>query len=207
MLSNANMKISLDRTLSDANMASMEQDPVARLIDLPDEDMMGPAMLALEPKQRRFVAALGVFGGDQCAAYQWAGYKTTNERALSACSSRLAGSDKVQQAIREEATRRMGYAPLLVASGLMEMASPVHNPDRTTRLKALVALADRVGMAAKSEVNHTLTIKDDRTTREIEETIRQLQIANGFNPTIGLPLIEAEYEEVVMDSTGLEDLF
>lgn len=196
--------------LSDANMGSMENDPVAHLIDLPDEDMMGPAMLALEPKQRRFVAALGVFGGDQRAAYQWAGYKTTNERALSACSSRLASSDKVQAAIKEEAVRRMGYAPLLVASGLMEMASPVHNPDRTTRLKALVALADRVGMAAKSEVSHTLTIKDDRTTREIEETIRQLQIANGFQPTIGGPamqLIEADYEEVVLDKTGLEDLF
>lgn len=180
------------------------EDAIEKLIDLPDEDMMGEAMLALEPKQRRFVCALGVFGGDQQAAYQWAGYQCKNQRALSAASSRLANTDKIQAAIKEEATRRMGYAPMLVASGLMEMASPVHNPDRTTRLKALVALADRIGMHAKSESTQTVIFKDDRTTREIEETIRQLQIANGFAP---LQIIDTTAEEVSVPSDdGIEDL-
>lgn len=173
------------------------------LISIPPEDLMGPAMLALEPRQRRFVCALATFGGDQEGAYAWAGYRAKTPGALQACSSRLANSEAVQAAVKEEAIRRLNSASLLAISGLIEMASPLHNKNEKLRFKALQDLADRTGFNAKTE--HTITIKDDRTTAQILQTISQLAIANGLDPKLLAPtIIEGEFEEVGTD--GLEDL-
>lgn len=162
-------------------------------------------MLSLNPSQQRFVCAMAVFGGDQQSAYAWAGYNTTNPNSTHAAASRLANSDKVQAAIKEEAIRRLNSSSLLAISGLIEMASPIHNPDAKLRLKALQDLADRTGFNAKTE--HTITIKDDRTTDQIIKSIQQMAIANGLDPKALLPhIIDAEFEEVDAGSDGIEDL-
>lgn len=171
------------------------------LIVVPPEDLMGPAMLNLNERQRKFVCALAVFGGDQKGAYAWAGYDVKTDGATRACASRLAASEGVQAAIREEALRRLNSASLLAISGLIEMASPIHNDDKKTRLKALQDLADRTGFHAKTE--HTITIKDDRTTAQILETIHTLALANGQDPRLLLPPIDAEFEEVSNDVVAL----
>lgn len=178
----------------------MSEKTIEDLIDIPPEDMMGPAMLALNERQRRFVCALAIFGCEPERAYAWAGYNVKTPGSLQANASRLHNTEAVQEALREEATRRFNSAPLMVMSGLLEMCSPVHNPDRKLRLKALQDAADRLGYGAKTE--HVVTVKDDRTTNAIMASIMQMAIANGLDPkmlTAPGGVIDAQYSEVNPD--------
>ncbi len=149
----------------------MSDDPTD-LIEVPPEDMMGEAMLALNPRQRKFVCALSVFGGDIQKAYVYAGYETKTPGALSACAARLHTNEQVVQAIREETIRRLGTAQIMAVSTIAELASPLNNPDKGLRLKAAKDILDRVGLAGITE--HRLVIRDERTTANILEAIRSL---------------------------------
>lgn len=175
------------------------------LVEMPDEEHMGPAMRRLNERQRRFVCALSVFGGDQPKAYVFAGYETKNARSASAAASRLSNSDDVKEAIKEEAWRRLDYASILAVSTMVELSSP-SNPDKAIRLKAANMLADRTGFHAKTE--HHIVHEDRRTTKELLEFIQTTAARLGVTHALGLPapVVDAEYEEVVEDATGLEDI-
>lgn len=179
------------------------------LIEVPDEEHMGPAMRRLNERQRRFVCAMSVYGGDQTRAYVFAGYDVKTPGAIKACASRLHNDARIKEAIAEEAQRRLDYSHLVTASGLIELALP-SNTDKSTRLKALLALADRTGMHAKSE--HVVIHEDRRTTKELLDAIGQLALRNGLDPkqllgTARAEVIDAEYEEVPAGGDeGIEDL-
>ncbi len=172
------------------------------IIDMPPEDVMGPAMLALNEKQRRFVCAM-VFIGDAKKAYAWAGYKISTPGSAQACSSRLSNMDGVAAAIQEEGERRLKFGRSLAITGLLQMASPLGTASEKVRLKALTELADRTGFTSKTE--HTLTINDNRTVIQIQQTIEALALANGFDPKklLGNNVVDAEFTEVDDD---LKDL-
>lgn len=180
----------------------MEDHELEKLIDVPPEDQMGPALARLNPRQRRFVCALAVFGGDQERAYSYAGYKSVTPGAIQACSSRLANSEDVVAAIQEESLRRINSATLVAVSTLVELASPTHNKDARLRRQAAVDILDRTGFNAKSE--HRIVIKDDRTTAELLDQIKMLA-GKGHIP---LQVIDTTYVDVVPDagvSVGVED--
>lgn len=187
-------------------------DELEDLIDLPPEDQMGPAMLRLNERQRRFVCALGVFGGDQTRAYQYAGYKNDNLRSSQASASRLSNTEEVQAAIREEAIRRINSASLLAASTIVELMSPAHNSDKRLRFAAAKDFLDRTGFNPKTE--HTIVIKDERTTTDIMNSIRALfeenkDLLSPAQRQLMAPVIDGEFSEApgVPDIDGIEDLF
>lgn len=177
------------------------------LIDLPAEDQMGPAMLRLNERQRLFVCALAVFGGDQSRAYAYAGYESHNHRSVMASASRLANAENIVQAIREESLRRINSATLLAVSTLVELAAPT-NADKKLRRQAAVDILDRTNFNPVTE--HRIVIKDDRTTDELIASIKQLALAGGLDSRALLaPVLEAEYIEVEVEGStdGIEDLF
>lgn len=183
----------------------MTRDALELLIDVPPEDHMGPAMLRLNPRQRRFVCALAVFGGNQAEAYRAAGYKVTTQDSANSAASRLANAEDVVKAIQEESLRRINSATLVAVSTLVEQASAT-NPDARLRNKAACDILDRTNFNAKSE--HHIVIKDDRTTAELIETIKQLAHANGLNARALLePAIIDTTAEEVASTEGIEDLF
>jgi hypothetical protein len=184
---------------------NMSQNPIT-LFEIPAVEVLGPAMRALNERQRLFVCALAYFGGDQCEAYRAAGYQVTNDNSAQAASSRLANNMMVVEAIKEEALRRLDSASLLAVSTLVELAS-AKTSDNKIRLQASNSLLDRIGgFAGKTE--HKITIKDDRTTKELIDFIKHTAIANGLDPAklLGAPVIDVEFSEVSMSSDGLEDL-
>lgn len=176
------------------------------MIELPDEDHMGPAMRRLNERQRRFVCALSVFGGDQSRAYAWAGYDNKSDGARRVNASRLANNDDIKEAIKEEAWRRLDYASLLAVSTLVELSS-ANNKDEGVRLKAALALADRTGFHAKTE--HLVVHEDRRTTKELIDFIQSMSAKLGVQQYVGLthqPVIDTTAEDVVESAEGLEDI-
>lgn len=184
----------------------MSREP-SELIVIPPVEVMGPAMRALNERQRHFVCALGVHGGDQSEAYRAAGYLVSSDGSARANASRLANSDPIVAAIKEEAIRRLDSASMLAVSTLVELAS-YKNPDDKVRLKASNSLLDRIGgFAGKTE--HSIVIKDERTTQELIDFIKNTAAANGLDARhlLGLPApIDAEFTEVTDGREGLEDL-
>lgn len=165
---------------------------------------MGPAMLRLNEKQRLFVCALAVFGGDQTRAYAYAGYSSINPRSVNASASRLANAENIVQAIREESLRRINSATLLAVSTLVELAAAT-NPDKKLRRQCAVDILDRTNFNPVTE--HRIVIKDDRTTEELIASIKQLALAGGLDSKALLaPIIDTTYEEVEIDP-DLADLF
>lgn len=174
----------------------MTQNPVV-LFEVPAADVLGPAMRALNERQRMFVCALAYYGGAQQEAYVAAGYSVTTAGSAQASSSRLANNAMIVEAIKEEALRRLDSASMLAVSTLVELASAKCG-DNKVRLQASNSLLDRIGgFAGKTE--HKITIKDDRTTAELIQFIKQTAVANGLDPMklLGMEtVVEAEYTEV-----------
>lgn len=197
----------LDIFVRDVKSVSMSTRDPRDLIQVPPVELMGPAMRALNEKQRIFVSALAVYGGEQSEAYRAAGYEVTNDNSAAAAASRLARSDGIVAAIKEEAIRRLDSSPMLAVSTLVELAS-YKNPDDKVRLKAANSILDRVGgFAGKTE--HQIIIKDDRTTQELIDFIKHTAVANGLDPAalLGLPaprnVVDAEFSEVDPDLADL----
>lgn len=178
------------------------------LIEVPPEDQMGEALLALEPRQRKFVCALAVFGGDQSRAYAAAGYKIGGPRSAHANASRLANSEKVIAAIREETIRRLGTAQLLAVSVIAELANPLTNSDKKLRFAAAQDILDRVGLGAQT--THNIVVKDERTTQNILEAIKELTgkmptpiDVIDVTPQIEHKAVDAEFSEIPAELADL----
>ena len=192
---------------------------------LPDEGTFGPAMLALpSDRQRAFVLALleqGGRGGFQ-RAYIQAGY--SGEGGVVRVSAwKLAHDDRIQEAIREEAQKRLGGAGILATSVLVEML----NDDATKKpLRAKIAgmILNRVGLHEKTE--HKVSVKKEMTEADKLAAIEKLagilgvdaktllgeQYSLQADKQISKPahdMVDAEFtvvEEVEPTSEGIEDL-
>lgn len=126
---------------------------------LADEDALGPAMRALNARQRAFVDAMYTLGADAdyttCA--KAAGYKAESEGSLRVQAHRLAHSPKVQAAISEEADRRAaGLLPLCHKKMEKIILTDGHD-QQFAAIKHAQALAGKT-----PRIQHTVEHKTDR---------------------------------------------
>jgi phage terminase small subunit len=124
-----------------------------------DEASLGPAMKRCTLMQRRFVMANLILGGrNMRRAAMMAGY-SGNEATLAVTGYRTAHIQYVQDAIREEAQKRMTAASIEAVSTVMDIAAGNTAAPPSVRLAASLALMDRSGLHAKTE--HSVTVTQD----------------------------------------------
>jgi len=154
---------------------------------LPDESELGPAMLALTEKQRRFVLELrlGPSGrGSTVRAVKAAGYGVPGSKDwyFRVQAHRLLYDIKIQEALREVGGRLIRAEAF---QSIKNTAAIANNPKHRDCLKANIALMDRGGFGI--ETHHTVTVQ--RTpemiavdAEKIIERIRELTAKLGLEP-------------------------
>lgn len=164
----------------------------------------GPAMARLRVRQRAFVMHLLDLGGRKnTEAARRAGY-SGNENTVTVTAYRLTHDPLVLAAIKEEGEKRMHSGAILATSVLLEVAGDVLHKDR---VKAALAILDRIGLHAQSE--HKVTVTNTGDEKAMVERITQLALQLGIEPQrlLGGPApIDAEFVEVMTGTEGLEDL-
>ncbi len=186
---------------------------------------LGPKMLALNDRQRAFVTACMDLGEvDHARAAAMAGYSGHRE-TLSSTGFRLSQTLAVQEAMHEEAGRRLHSGKIMAVSELLKIAKQDMNS--AVRLKAITMILNRVGMHEMSE-HRVVTRDESKTDAAMIERITALAGQMGLDPTKLLghhapkskadagvdepPVIDAEFAEVTSDepvvtgAEGLEDL-
>lgn len=179
-----------------------------------DTRRLGPAMTALEPKQRAFVLALVDTGGqDATKAARMAGYGGENPQSVRVTAHRLTHDAKVLEAIREVADSRIRSEALMAMEVIVEIAKDVTHKDRFAAAKEI---ANRSGLMVVNKVEHAHV---HRTEDEDEKIKRIIQLAKGLGVdprtllgSAGVTL-DAEFEVVQSvalpapgSAEGLEDL-
>lgn len=161
------------------------------MISDPDLEDLGPAMLALTEKQRRFVIGwVRSSGKDAARVARAAGYSDASEGAKVAASNLLRNS-KVIDAMKEEADRSLnGLAAVavMVQKGLLENSSPA------AQQKAVDSVLDRTGFARRTAQD----IRVERSGYEHVPTAELMRMlaewtAKGALPA---PVIDTTAEEV-----------
>lgn len=137
-------------------------------VELPAEHRMGPALKALNDRQRAFVVAL-VSGASQGKAAQAAGYNGTEE-VLRVTGHRLAHDEKVQAAIVEETRKKFRFAAVAAADYLVAALTDAGVKDQD-KIKAATAILDRGGLHVLTEHRVTLAADEslgDQVSRVVE---------------------------------------
>lgn len=143
--------------------------------DIPE---YGPAMQVLTEKQRRFVLAMvEIPGCSHAEAARAAGYSDTCGGAKSR-GYNAAHNPKVQDAIREEAGKRLHSASLIAANVVVAMLTDASVPAKE-KLKAAGMLLDRTGFAAVQKIDVT---KTDNSGKAIMERIKKAAAVLGVDP-------------------------
>lgn len=187
-------------------------------VQVPPVEDLGPKMQALNERQRAFVTACLEIGKlDNTRAAALAGY-TGDARTLGVTGHRLAHTLAVQEAMHEEAGRRLHGAKIMAVSELVNIANS--SMDEKVKLRAIGMILNRTGMHETSE--HKVVTRDEsKTEAAMIERIEKLAKDLGIDPrtllgqrTPALPApVDAEFT-VVEDATaegegsaeGLEDL-
>lgn len=161
------------------------------LIEQPDEESLGPAMLACIPDERRFVVALVETGGNWTNAAALAGYGAARHAA-----TRLKSRPRVLEAIREHAESELRAGVIIATSALLEIAS---DPMSKQRFAASKEILDRAQVLLV-ETQHRVVVENRQTTKELIDFITKTALANGLDPKTLLgqnAVIDAEYVEVI----------
>lgn len=136
-----------------------------------EKDDLGPAMAALTERQRAFVMAMiDVPGCSHAEAARRAGYSDVAEGAK-VRGFYCAHNPAVQEAIREEAGRRLNASSLIAAGVVLKLLcdDALHPKDR---LKAAGMLLDRSGFGAAQTINVNKTV-----TRRLDVSAAAQRIA------------------------------
>lgn len=161
-----------------------------------DDADYGPAMAALNERQRSFVMALIEFPGiTQAEAARRAGYSDHLE-AAKVRGHYLAHSPAVQAAMREEAGKRLNSSSLMAANVLLSLLTN-ERVDPKDRIKAAGMLLDRSGFGAAQTINVNKHVTDN-SGKAIMERIQQLAQKHGLDAKrlLGKPVVDAEFSEV-----------
>lgn len=161
-----------------------------------DDTEYGPAMAALNDRQRRFVLAmLNIPGCSHARAAREAGYSDVKDGAK-VRGHYAAHSPKVQAALREEAGKRLNGLSVIAANVMMDIMIDEDAPLKD-KLKAASAVLDRTGFAASQNINVNKTITD-QSGAAIMERIRALASKHGLDERklLGGPVVDAEFSEV-----------
>lgn len=175
---------------------------------VPEGLNFGPAMRALNERQRDFVYHLYALGcRDPVDASRAAGYPDTSPSgvAIRTQTWRLMHHDGVKAAIEEEGKRRFKADVPFAHHLLLNLAENEQTKDNV-RLAAGLALLNRGGFHEKTE--HTVSVH--HTYEAKVQRLRELAIENGEDPAVALgdfagPMTDAEYEEVPADLDDLAD--
>jgi phage terminase small subunit len=173
---------------------------------------LGPKMNALVPMRRKFVQALmnqGTRNATQAAAA--AGYSQESQGSLRVQAHDLMHDEAVQEAIQEEARRRI---TTMLPLALETVASIMENPQEggATRLKAATTVMDRSGVHAVSErINREEPLERDpdqvkrimALAQILGVPIEQLLGRRLSHPTL---MITDAVEEPMTSMEGLEGL-
>lgn len=124
------------------------------------EGQFGPKMRALNTNgQRRFVIALcEQTHRDYSAAYRAAGYGAEEGVSLRNCASKMAHDERIQEALQEEAGRRLkALLPMALSRAEEILADPQHKDSA----KIALGVLDRSGLGAVVQHQHIVGLADD----------------------------------------------
>jgi phage terminase small subunit len=158
----------------------------------------GPAMAALNPKQKMFVRALFEAPrkfGSQAFAARAAGYgtPTSTPQVINAISSRLCSSPPIQEAIQEESRK---YVTTMGPVAVRALKHLLHTPDHRDHGRALGITMDRIAPAMSTHhvnvthhvVDHTAeAVAQLRMLKNLDVPRSKLEEVFGFS---GLPRYE-----------------
>lgn len=168
-----------------------------------EDGEFGPAMLALNDRQRKFVLAVIALGRDGIENYaqaaREAGYSDHMERCK-VTGHILSHDARVQAALLEESKKRVILAASVIAMPVAVKIAMSEGVSARDRLRACEMLFNRGGMPAQTE--HKVTV-EHKAPRQIAELAARLAAELGIDRErlIGLneaaaPVIEGEYVEV-----------
>lgn len=168
--------------------------PIKGTVSLKHVVKFGPAMMALNDRQRAFVISHNNSGGlNATQSAREAGYGN-NRGSQMVTASRLLHDPRIQAAIREDMVTRLNGDLAEVWGHISEIG---RNPQHKDQLKALTTMAHHAGMVeiTKAHVEHSHTV----TFEQRIERIKRLAASTGTDiRTLGLPqqVIEAEFSDV-----------
>lgn len=123
-----------------------------------DEFEMGPKMLALTEKQKRFVLELVADPlMSRSEAARLAGYSDSSE-AAKVTAHRLMHDQRIIDAMHEQAGKRLWAISMKAAYRVDQM---LDSEDDKVVLKAAVAVLDRTGFGAQQNININQTVRDE----------------------------------------------
>lgn len=159
---------------------------------LPGPEEFGPAMSALDDRQRAFVLALLEMGNENHGkAAKLAGYgnEASTPNYLYMQGHRVANNPKVREAMAEEARRRLdGNA--WVAIGVVAEIMTNEKAANKDRLKAAEIVLNRTGFHAKTET--LVKVEDVTTEAQIQRVLNMTKVL-GLDPKPMLESIGIEY--------------
>jgi phage terminase small subunit len=174
----------------------------APLATVPDTADLGPAMLALTPKQRQFVMELrhGPAGyGSEVRAARAAGYgtPTSSDLSMRVQAHQVLHNIKIQNALREVGGKVIRAEAFQSIKNTVAIANDLAHRDC---LKANLALLDRGGFATET-IHHVVvekTVKFD--PKDLVEKLQKISLRFGLDARKVLarsPVIEGEYQEEI----------
>ncbi len=174
--------------------------PKPKMIDVPidevDVEGLGPAMLALTDRQRRFVRGYLKSGAKNATRVaRQAGFEMDGE-GTKTHAYWLLHNVKVIAAMREEKERDLNGPMVIHAITQLELLAKTG--DKKVKAKAIDSILDRTGFGRQTNQQISMQVEhvDTRGTVEIMAELRKLL------PNAGLPVIEGEYETVDATKEG-----
>lgn len=160
---------------------------------------LGPKMMVLRERQRKFVIAMYEFGNANLRqAAIAAGYTGTDE-VLRTTGWRIAHDPKVKEAMLEHANAMAGVLQSVALSALTDI---VKNPAHKNRFQAAIEIMNRTGMQVVQKID--VTKRDESLTdAALLERAKQLAQTLGYSQEQTKDLlkgagvvIDAEWHEV-----------
>jgi hypothetical protein len=145
-------------------------------------DELSPAMLALKPRQRRFVWEYLRNRGNASAAAEQAGYpvKGKNDPYIRIQAHRLLQQDKVRAAIEEVGKRHFGS---LLVPAIRAAEAIIANPKHPKHAEVVLSTLSRLGLSEKTD--HTMTVQhSDMGRAEMLARIGLLARELGLDPAL-----------------------
>jgi phage terminase small subunit len=174
-------------------------------------------MRKLTPKMQAFVLAVLEHPEDinYTRAAKMAGFACNTDNSATSTAYRLAHDERVQEAIQEEARKRIGASAVMAASELVNIAA--NGSNEKVRLRAVEMILNRAGLHARTE--HKVTVETQEDTASTIKKIKALAEVLGVDAekllganSLDKPVIEGEFQNVYDEekaeysTEGLEDL-
>lgn len=160
-------------------------------IESPNSDDLGPAMLALDDKRRRFVVGWVRNRGKNAAAVARASGFSDKSEGAKVQAFRLLRQPKILAALKEEAERQLDATAALA---ILHLGGLVEHKDPKVQQAAIDSVLDRKGFGRRTTQDIRVEHVDTRSTAELLAEVRRLT-----GGALALPVIETTAEDVVHD--------